>query len=53
VVDVERLVRALEEAEATALRLAGELRAGRIAPRPSSCSKRGCLHPDVCRGAAA
>jgi RecB family exonuclease len=53
VVGVERLAEALEEAEATAVRVAGDLRAGRIVPRPSSCSKRGCLHPDVCRGAVA
>jgi ATP-dependent helicase/DNAse subunit B len=53
VVVVERLTEALEEAEATAVRVAAELRAGRITPRPSSCSRRGCLHPDVCRGAVA
>ncbi len=42
---------ALATARATALEAIGELRAGRLTPRPATCGWRdgGCSHPSICR----
>ncbi len=42
---------ALAAARATAVEAIGELRAGRLTPRPATCGWRdgGCSHPSICR----
>ncbi|MDX6668088.1 MAG: hypothetical protein QOK04_1468, partial [Solirubrobacteraceae bacterium] len=50
----EAFAAALAEAEATAVRLAGGMRAGRLTPAPDTCAYRGgCAYPGICRSVAA
>ena len=42
---------ALENAREAALAAARDLRAGRIAACPGSCTPRGCAYPTICRAA--
>ncbi len=45
----QQLQAALDAAAARATELAAGLRAGRIAPRPDTCSRYGCAYPGICR----
>jgi hypothetical protein len=52
VLDAEAFDAALEEARQAAASAAGDLRAGRIRPCPSTCSPGGgCAYPGICRAA--
>jgi hypothetical protein len=42
---------ALEDARQAAVSAAGDLRAGRIRPCPTTCSPGGCAYPGICRAA--
>jgi len=50
-VDRERFEEVLDEVRAIALRAAGELRSGRLEPRPDRCHWKGggCAYPSICR----
>ena len=50
-VDRERFEGVLDEVRAIALRAAGELRSGRLEPRPDRCHWKGggCSYPSICR----
>jgi hypothetical protein len=45
----EELEEVLASAEARALEVVAAIRAGRLEPCPSTCSRDGCAHPGICR----
>ena len=47
--DAEGIAGELEAASATAVELAGRLRAGELTPCPQTCSRDGCRYPAICR----
>ena len=49
----ERVDELLAQAEEEVVRLAGELRTGKLTPRPDACGGYGCRYPGICRSAAA
>jgi ATP-dependent helicase/DNAse subunit B len=45
----EELESELRDAQARAVELASQLRAGRLTPCPENCSRDGCAYPGICR----